>query len=62
MNIARNLLLGSFLFAMPIAFSGCGKEENTVVQGDVSAEVQANRDARMEESKGDFKPDFTPGN
>jgi hypothetical protein len=62
MNNARNLLLGTFLFAMPIAFSGCAKEENTVVKGEVAADVQANRDARMEESKGDFKPDFTPGN
>ena len=49
MNNARNLLLGTFLFAMPIAFSGCAKEENTVVQGEVAADVQANRDARMEE-------------
>ncbi|MDG2224236.1 MAG: hypothetical protein P8L85_22840 [Rubripirellula sp.] len=62
MNAARNLLLGSVLFVLPFAFSGCGKEENKVIEGDVSADVQANRDARMEESKGDFKPDFTPGN
>jgi hypothetical protein len=62
MNIARILLIGSFLFAMPIAFSGCGKEENTVVKGDVSEEVQANRDARMEAAKGGFTPEVTPQN
>lgn len=62
MNIGRKFLAACFIACISILSVGCGEEGNTVVEGELEAEVEQARNEREESAKGEFNPEFGAGN